>query len=54
MAQYESYVVKEINARTNTVTFINGISISVGQVFGDVDELHIRTIQIREAIASHI
>ncbi|MCR4285870.1 MAG: restriction endonuclease subunit R, partial [Candidatus Kaiserbacteria bacterium] len=54
MAQYESYIVKEINARTNTVTFINGISISVGQVHGDVDELHIRTIQIREAIASHI
>lgn len=54
MAQYESYIVKEINARTNTVTFINGISISVGQVYGDVDELHIRTIQIREAIASHI
>jgi len=54
MAQYESYVVKEINARTNTVTFINGISISVGQVHGDVDELHIRTIQIREAISSHI
>jgi type III restriction enzyme len=54
MAQYESYIVKEINARTNTVSFINGISISVGQVHGDVDELHIRTIQIREAIASHI
>lgn len=54
MAQYKGYIVKEINARTNTVSFINGISISVGQVFGDVDELHIRTIQIREAIASHI
>ncbi|MEI7604526.1 MAG: restriction endonuclease subunit R, partial [bacterium] len=54
MAQYECYVVKEINARTNTVSFINGISISVGQVHGDVDELNIRTIQIREAIASHI
>jgi type III restriction enzyme len=54
MAQYKGYVVKEINALTNTVSFKNGISISVGQVHGDVDELHIRTIQIREAIASHI
>ncbi len=54
LAQYEGYLVKEINARTNTVSFTNGISISVGQVHGDVDELHIRTIQIREAIASHI
>lgn len=54
MAQYEGYIVKEINAITNSVSFINGISISVGQVHGDVDELHVRTIQIREAIASHL
>lgn len=54
MAQYEGYIVKEINALTNTVSFINGISISVGQVHGDVDELHVRQIQIREAIASHL
>ncbi|BFT94451.1 MAG: DEAD/DEAH box helicase family protein [Minisyncoccus archaeiphilus] len=54
MAQYDGYVVKEINALTNTVSFINGVIISVGQVLGDVDELHVRTIQIREAIASHI
>jgi len=54
LAQYEGYLVNEINARTNTVSFTNGISISIGQVHGDVDELHIRTIQIREAIASHI
>ncbi len=54
MAQYEGYVVKEINALTNSVSFMNGITISVGQVHGDVDELHIRQIQIREAIASHL
>jgi type III restriction enzyme len=54
MAQYEGYIVKEINALTNIVSFINGISISVGQVHGDVDELHVRQIQIREAIASHL
>ncbi len=54
LAQYEGYIVKEINALTNTISFINGITISVGQVHGDVDELHVRQIQIREAIASHL
>ncbi len=54
MAQYKGFVVKEINAHTNTVSFVNGVSLSVGQVLGDVDENHVRTIQIREAIASHL
>lgn len=54
LAQYKDFVVREINAATNAVSFINGVTISVGQVFGDVDEKHLRTIQIREAIKSHI
>ncbi len=54
MTQYKGFVVKEINAQTNTVSFVNGVSLSVGQVIGDVDEKHVRTIQIREAIASHL
>ncbi len=54
LSQYKDYIVKEINARTNTVSFTNGVEISVGQVHGHVDEKHIRTIQIREAILSHI
>lgn len=54
LSQYKDYIVKEINARTNSVSFTNGIEISVGQVHGHVDEKHIRTIQIREAILSHI
>lgn len=54
LAQYQDFVVKEINAMSGTVAFTNGIIIAVGQVFGDVDENHLRTIQIREAIKSHI
>jgi type III restriction enzyme len=54
MRQYEGYVVREINANTGKVTFTNGVEIYVGQVLGDVDEKHLRTIQIREAIKSHI
>lgn len=54
LAQYQGFVVKEINALTNTVSFTNGVMLEVGQVMGNIDEHHIRTIQIREAIASHL
>lgn len=54
LKQYKGFVVKEINGRTNTVSFTNGITLSVGQTTGDVDEEHVRRIQIRETIRSHI
>jgi type III restriction enzyme len=52
--QYKGFVVKEINALKNKVTFLNGIEIFAGQAVGDVDEEHVRRIQIRETIKSHI
>lgn len=48
------YVVSDINLYTSTVTFVNGISLSIGQVLGDTDELAIQRIQIRETIKSHL
>lgn len=54
LREYKGFVIKEINGKTNTVSFANGIKISVGQTIGDVDEEHVRRIQIREAIASHL
>jgi len=54
MAQYEGYVIREINGLKNTISFTGGVSLSVGQVVGAVEEKHVRTIQIREAIKSHI
>ena len=54
LAQYKGFIVKEINGLKNRVTFINGIEIYIGQAIGDVDEEHVRRIQIREAIKSHI
>lgn len=54
LKQYKGFVVKEINGLTNTVSFTNGITLSVGQTAGDVDEEHVRRIQIRETIKSHI
>jgi type III restriction enzyme len=54
MAQYKGFVVKEINGLKNKVSFTNGIEISVGQSIGEVDEKHVRRIQIRETIKSHL
>lgn len=54
LQEYKGFVVKEINGLKNVVTFTNGIEIKVGQTVGDVDEEHVRRIQIRETVKSHI
>jgi type III restriction enzyme len=54
LKQYKGFIVKEINGLTNTVAFTNGVKLSVGQTAGHVDEEHVRRIQIRETIKSHI
>lgn len=54
LSQYDGFVVSEINAYTGEVKFTNGIKLSVGQSVGDVDEKHLRRIQIRETIKSHL
>ena len=50
----DRYVVADIDARDNSVTFLNGIKIHVGEALGHVDEKVMRTIQIRETIRAHI
>ncbi len=52
--QYRGFVVREIDGRTDGVTFTNGVEINVGQAIGDVNEDHIRRIQIRETIQAHL
>ncbi len=52
--QYNGYVVAEIDARENSVSFTNGVKIYVGEALGDVNETTLRTIQIRETIRAHI
>lgn len=54
LEQYRGYIISEINAKTNTVSFANGITLYVGQASGNVSEEHIRRIQIRETVRSHI
>jgi len=54
LTQYKGFIVKEINGLTNKVSFTNGIEIQTGQSIGEVDEKHVRRIQIRETIKSHL
>lgn len=51
--QYRGYVVADINANTDTLSFTNGIELFVGEANGDVNEEALRRIQIREAIKAH-
>lgn len=53
MEQYKGYTVSEIDPLRGTVTFTNGEVISTGNIVGDVSEMDMRRIQIRETILSH-
>ncbi|MFG0241658.1 MAG: type III restriction-modification system endonuclease [Phycisphaerales bacterium JB054] len=51
--QYKGFVVADIDARTDTVSFTNGHELQAGEATGDVSEAVLRRIQIREAIQAH-
>lgn len=51
--QYRGYVVSDINAITDTLSFTNGVELVAGEASGDVNESALRRIQIREAIKAH-
>jgi len=52
--QYRNgFVVADINANTDTLSFTNGVELTVGDATGDVTEAALRRIQIREAIKAH-
>lgn len=54
LEQYsKGYVVSEIDAVSDTVSFTNGVELQVGEAMGDVTEEALRRIQIREAISAH-
>ena len=54
LEEYRGYTVSRINGLTNTVEFTNGVVISAGDIVGSVNEEHVRRIQIRETIKSHL
>ena len=49
----DGYIVSEIDANTNTVTFLNGVVVEAGKPEGDVSDPILRRIQIRETIRAH-
>ena len=51
--QYKGFVIADINALTNTVSFTNGHELMAGEATGDVNESALRRIQIREAVKAH-
>ena len=54
LAEYEGFTVTEINPRgRGYVTFLNGTTISCGEVIGDSNEETMQRVQIRETIRAH-
>ena len=51
--QYRGFVVSDIDARTNILSFANGHELQAGEATGDVTEAMLRRIQIRETIRAH-
>ncbi len=52
--QYKGFIISEINANTDVVSFLNGEQLVAGDAAGDVDEITLRRIQIREAVRVHL
>lgn len=55
LEQYkDGFVVSDVDARTDTISFVNGHEMTAGEATGDVNEETLRRIQIREAIKAHL
>ena len=53
LEQYKDFVVSDVDALKDTITFTNGHELIVGEATGDVNEEALRRIQIRETIKAH-
>jgi type III restriction enzyme len=53
LEQYRGFVVSDIDATKNAVSFSNGVELQEGEATGDVNEMALRRIQISEAIRAH-
>ena len=51
--QYKGFVVSDIDATKDTISFTNGVELQSGEATGNIDEPVLRRIQIREAIKAH-
>jgi type III restriction enzyme len=52
--QYKGFVISQIDARSDTVEFTNGVTLQASQAIGNVNEKDMRRIQIRETIKAHL
>jgi type III restriction enzyme len=52
--QYKGFVVADIDAIADVVKFTNGHQLLAGEASGDVSEITLRRIQIRESIKAHL
>lgn len=50
----DNFIVAQINGFENSIRFLNGVKLQTGEVNGSVGEKHLRRIQIRETVRSHI
>lgn len=53
LEEYKDFVVSDIDAVKDTLSFTNGVELTVGDAIGDVNEEALRRIQIRETIKAH-
>src|SRR5699024_2367659 len=54
LEQYKGFTIARIDGLNNSIEFTNGVIIYAGEVVGEVNEEHLRRIQIRETIQSHL
>ncbi|MHB8092514.1 MAG: type III restriction-modification system endonuclease [Syntrophales bacterium] len=54
LSQYKGFIIADIDAVTDTVSFTNGEVLEAGEATGDVNEATLRRIQIREAVKAHL
>ncbi len=52
--QYKGFVIAQIDATTDTVEFTNGQVLTAGDATGDITEMTMRRMQIRETIKAHL
>lgn len=53
LEEYKDFVASDIDAVKDTLSFTNGVELTVGDAIGDVNEEALRRIQIRETIKAH-
>ena len=53
LKQYDGFTISEIDAYRDSVTFLNGVTIHKGEVYGDSSLIAMQRVQIRETITSH-